>query len=121
MAGLFTSSNNTTAVSAASKPHSRLLKSKTFISKWMFPASTKKRFNPIAAIEYETSNLNNLYLWMNIPMNPIIVSDNMIWLQCSWAGKLKLLLCCELMFSYNNITVIITWVYTAELALAWSQ
>ena len=63
--------NNTTAVSAASKPHSRLLKSKTFISKWMFPASTKKRFNPIAAIEYETSNLNNLYLWMNIPMNPI--------------------------------------------------
>ena len=25
--------NNTTAVSAASKPHSRLLKSKTFISK----------------------------------------------------------------------------------------
>ena len=63
--------NNTTAVSAASKPHSRLLKSKTFISKWMFPASTKKRFNPIAAIEYETSNLNNLFLWMNIPMNPI--------------------------------------------------
>ena len=43
--------NNTTAVSAASKPHSRLLKSKTFISKWMFPASMKKRFNPIAAIE----------------------------------------------------------------------
>ena len=34
--------NNTTAVSAASKPHSRLLKSKTFISKWMFPPSTKK-------------------------------------------------------------------------------
>ena len=113
--------NNTTAVSAASKPHTTLVKSKIFISKWMFPASTKKRFNPIAAIEYETSNLNNLYLWMNIPMNPIIVSDNMIWLQCSWAGKLKLLLCCELMFSYNNITVIITWVYTAELALAWSQ
>ena len=27
--------NNTTAVSAASKPHSRLVKSKTFISKWM--------------------------------------------------------------------------------------
>ena len=95
--------NNTTAVSAASKPHSRLLKSKTFISKWMFPASTKKRFNPIAAIEYETSNLNNLYLWMNIPMNPIIVSDNMIWLQCSWAGKLKLLLCCEFMiYEINN-------------------
>ena len=63
--------NNTTAVSAASKPHSRLVKSKTLQSKWMFPASTKKRFNPIAAIEYETSNLNNLYLWMNIPMNPI--------------------------------------------------
>ena len=63
--------NNTTAVSAASKPHSRLLKSKTFISKWMFPASTKKRFNPIAAIEYETSNLNNLYLWINKPIKPI--------------------------------------------------
>ena len=43
--------NNTTAVSAASKPHSRLLKSKTLISKWMFPAKMKKRFNPIAAIE----------------------------------------------------------------------
>jgi len=43
--------NNTTAVSAASKPHSRLVKSKTLQSKWMFPASTKKRFNPIAAIE----------------------------------------------------------------------
>ena len=43
--------NNTTAVSAASKPHIRLLKSKTFISKWMFPAKMKKRFNPIAAIE----------------------------------------------------------------------
>ena len=43
--------NNTTAVSAASKPHSRLVKSKTFISKWILPASTKNRFNPIAAIE----------------------------------------------------------------------
>ena len=64
--------NNTTAVSAASKPHSRLLKSKTFISKWMFPASTKNRINPRAAIEYETSNLNNLYLWMNRAMNPIM-------------------------------------------------
>ena len=43
--------NNTTAVSAASKPHSRLVKSKTLLSKWMFPASMKKRFKPIAAIE----------------------------------------------------------------------
>ena len=70
--------NNTTAVSAASKPHSRLLKSKTFISKWMFPASTKNRINPRAAIEYETSNLNNLYLWMNRAMNPIKLSNEML-------------------------------------------
>ena len=38
--------NNTTAVSAASKPHSRLLKSKTFISKWMFPASLPVMISP---------------------------------------------------------------------------
>ena len=43
--------NNTTADSAASKPHTMLLKTKIFISKWMFPESDRNTFKPIAAIE----------------------------------------------------------------------
>ena len=43
--------NKNTAVSAASKPPIRVVKSKTLVSKWMFPAIIKKRFKPIAVIE----------------------------------------------------------------------
>ena len=43
--------NNTSAVSAASKPHIRVVKTKRLLSKWMFAAIAKKRFKPIAVIE----------------------------------------------------------------------
>ena len=42
--------NNTTAVSAASKPHSRLLKSKTFISKWILSCASGEH-NQLAVTE----------------------------------------------------------------------
>ena len=38
--------NNTTAVSAASKPHNRLLKSKTFISKLILPRTQPSSQEP---------------------------------------------------------------------------
>ena len=43
--------NNTSAVSAASKPNIRVVKTKRLLSKWMFAAIAKKRFKPIAVIE----------------------------------------------------------------------
>ena len=42
---------NTTAVSAASKAQINITKSKILLSKWMFPASMKKRFKPIVVID----------------------------------------------------------------------
>ena len=42
---------NSTAVSAASKAQINITKSKILLSKWMFPASMKKRFKPIVVID----------------------------------------------------------------------
>ena len=42
---------NNTAVSAASKAQINITKSKILLSKWMFPASMKKRFKPIVVID----------------------------------------------------------------------